>query len=62
MLKMRPTGLSSGAYKDDVDYCVFCGEWCIGGYTRTVAVLRACAGSGRCMPPADAIPCAHQIG
>jgi hypothetical protein len=28
-LKMRPTGLSSGA-KDEVDYCVFCGEWCIG--------------------------------
>ena len=29
-LKMRPTGLSSGFYKDDVDYSVFCGEWCIG--------------------------------
>ena len=24
-LKMRP-----GFYKDDVDYSVFCGEWCIG--------------------------------
>jgi hypothetical protein len=29
-LKMRPTGLSSGFYKDTVDYSVFCGEWCIG--------------------------------
>ena len=29
-LKMRPTGLSSGFYKDSVDYSVFCGEWCIG--------------------------------
>ena len=28
--KMRPTGLSSGFYKDTVDYSVFCGEWCIG--------------------------------
>ena len=27
---MRPTGLSSGFYKDDVDYSIFCGEWCIG--------------------------------
>jgi hypothetical protein len=24
-LKMRPTGLSSGFYKDTVDYSVFCG-------------------------------------
>ena len=30
VLTMRPTGLSSGFYKDSVDYCVFCGEWCIG--------------------------------
>ena len=29
-LKMRPTGLGHGVYKDDVDYGVFCGEWCIG--------------------------------
>jgi hypothetical protein len=27
---MRPTGLGSGFYKDDVDYSVFCDEWCIG--------------------------------
>jgi hypothetical protein len=27
---MRPTGLSSGFYKDSVDYGIFCGEWCIG--------------------------------
>jgi hypothetical protein len=29
-LKMRPTGVGSGFYKDDVDYSVFCGKWCIG--------------------------------
>jgi hypothetical protein len=29
-LKMRPTGLCSGYYKDSMDYSVFCGEWCIG--------------------------------
>jgi hypothetical protein len=29
-LKMRPTALSSGYYKNTVDYSVFCGEWCIG--------------------------------
>ena len=29
-LTMRPTGLSSGFYKDNVDYGVFCGAWCIG--------------------------------
>ena len=27
-LKMRPTGLSSGSYKDSLDYGVYCGEWC----------------------------------
>jgi len=25
-LKMRPTGLGHGVYKDDIDYSVFCGE------------------------------------
>ena len=29
-LKMRPTGLGSGTYKDNVDYSVFSGEWLIG--------------------------------
>ena len=29
-LKLRPTGLGSGAYKDNVDYSVFSGEWLIG--------------------------------
>jgi hypothetical protein len=29
-LKMRPTGLGHGFYKDTVDYSIFCGEWCIG--------------------------------
>lgn len=30
LLKMRPTVLNSGFYKDTVDCSVFCGEWCIG--------------------------------
>ena len=29
-LTMRPTGLGHGVYKNDIDYSVFCGEWCIG--------------------------------
>jgi hypothetical protein len=29
-LKMRPTGLGHGVYKNVPDYGVFCGEWCIG--------------------------------
>jgi hypothetical protein len=29
-LKMRQTALSSGYYRNTVDYSVFCGEWCIG--------------------------------
>ncbi len=31
-ITMRPTGLGSGTYKDDIDYSIFCGEWCIGRY------------------------------
>ena len=34
-LKMRPTGLGHGVYKDNVDYSVFCGEWCIGRIYKT---------------------------
>ncbi len=34
-LKMRPTGLGHGVYKDDIDYSVFCGEWCIGRIYET---------------------------
>ena len=34
-LKMRPTGLGHGVYKDDTDYGVFCGEWCIGRIYQT---------------------------
>jgi hypothetical protein len=29
-LTMRPTGLGHGVYKDDIDFGVFSGEWCIG--------------------------------
>jgi hypothetical protein len=41
-----------GVYKDDIDYSVFCGEWCIGRIYKTRTVLN-CAGSGRCMLPAS---------
>jgi hypothetical protein len=34
-LKMRPTGLGHGVYKDNADYGVFCGEWCIGRIYQT---------------------------
>ena len=34
-LKMRPTGLGHGVYKDNVDYGVFSGEWCIGRIYET---------------------------
>ena len=34
-LKMRPTGLGHGVYKDDPDYGIFCGEWCIGRIYQT---------------------------
>jgi hypothetical protein len=30
-LTMRPTGLGSGAYQDNIDYNIFSGEWLIGG-------------------------------
>ena len=29
-LKLRPTGLGSGAYQDNIDYNIFSGEWLIG--------------------------------
>ena len=34
-LKMRPTGLGHGVYKDAIDFGVFCGEWCIGRIYET---------------------------
>ena len=34
-LKMRPTGLGHGVYKDNVDYGIYCGEWCIGRIYET---------------------------
>jgi hypothetical protein len=33
-LKMRPTGLGHGVYKDVPDYSVFCGDRCIAASTR----------------------------
>ena len=32
---MRPTGLGHGVYKDNVDFGVFSGEWCIGHIYET---------------------------
>jgi hypothetical protein len=29
-LTMRPTGLGSGAYQENIDYNIFSGEWLIG--------------------------------
>ena len=34
-LKLRPTGLGHGVYKDVPDYSLFCGEWCIGRIYET---------------------------
>ena len=50
-LKLRPTGLGHGVYKDNVDYGVFCGEWCIGRIYETRTGPEFCAGSGRCTCP-----------
>jgi hypothetical protein len=53
-LKMRPTGLGSGFYKDTADYSVFSGEWCIGRiYENRSGPESICAGSGRCSAPAS---------
>ena len=52
-LKMRPTGLGHGVYKDVPDYSIFCGEWCVGRiyetrtgpaiYSTLLASQEACA-------------------
>ena len=34
-LTMRPTGLGSGAYQDNIDYNIFSGEWLIGRIYET---------------------------
>jgi hypothetical protein len=39
--EMRPTGLSSGFYKDTVDYSIFCGEWCIGRIYEILGTVEA---------------------
>jgi hypothetical protein len=44
-LKMRPTGLGSGHYKDVPDYGIYCGEWCIGRIYETRTGPARCAGS-----------------
>ena len=58
-LKMRPTGLGHGVYKDVPDYSVFCGEWCIGRIYQTRTgpeslrwfwALHAPSKPGRCGP------------
>ena len=60
-LKMRPTGLGHGVYKDNVDYSVFCGEWCIGRIYKTRTGPEFCAGSGRCTFPVGPATCAPTI-
>jgi hypothetical protein len=54
-LKMRPTGLSSAFYKD-IDYSVFCGEWCVVRIYETRPDPLHCAGSGRYTLPASQEP------
>ena len=47
-LKLRPTGLGHGVYKDNIDYNVFSGEWLIGPiYERNGFRMRS-GFSGRC--------------
>jgi hypothetical protein len=48
-LKMRPTGLGHGVYKDVHDYSVYCGEWCIGRIYETRTGPEGYPGSGRSM-------------
>jgi hypothetical protein len=54
-LKMRPTGLGHGVYKDVPDYGIYCGEWCIGRIYET-----------RTGPPESPLvlgaPCSEQTG
>ena len=50
-LKLRPTGLGPGIYKDRPDYTVFTGEWEIGASTRPMVVPTVCAGSDRLPSP-----------
>ena len=59
-LTMRPTGLGSGFYKDNADYGIYCGEWCIGRiyetrtgpeYLRWFWALHAPSKPGACEPP-----------
>ena len=59
-LKMRPTGLGHGVYKDTIDYGVFCGEWCIGRIYQTRTGPDLYAGSGRCTRLASQGACAPQ--
>ena len=40
-VKMRPTGLGHGVYKDVPDYSIFCGERCVGRIYETAADPRA---------------------
>ena len=52
-LKMRPTGLGHGVYKDVPDYSVFCGEWCIGRIYQTRTGPESLRWFGRCTPLAS---------
>ena len=60
-LKMRPTGLGHGVYKDNVDYSVFCGEWCIGRIYDTRTGLEHLRWFLRCTFAAGRRTCAPTI-
>ena len=57
---MRPTGLGHGVYKDNVDYGVLCGEWCIGRIYETTrtgpADLRRAAAAYSDFNPLSRLP------
>jgi hypothetical protein len=60
-LTMRPTGLGHGVYKDDIDFGVFSGEWCIGRIYETRKALTVGPSSDDAFqvvrPPAHASSC-----
>ena len=60
-LKMRPTGLGHGVYKDNVDYGVFCGDWCIGRIYETRTGPADLQRGGRCLCDAGRMACGRSV-
>ena len=60
-LKMRPTGLGHGVYKDVPDYGVYCGEWCIGRIYETRTGPAGLRWFWALHAPSKPARCAHQI-